>query len=212
MQNPYHQFINYLGGKNGLTNLPIEIKIGTVVTPISYSLPALTIPLFTLTNSIIPKPLSYFSNKKDVRMYITGPTNDPINSSVGNYWIESDSLPFVQGTSMQKYYLHTSGVLNQTAPIINEGTLSYVNDPDNPVITVGGNNMTVLTPSGLKNSQGSMNLAHSDYVNYTMNRTDVLKFETPLLTALGAWSTNSLDSFKPKPLRSFTNFTTANLA
>lgn len=179
---PYHQFINYLGGKSTLANLPIEIKMGTIITPIAYSLPVLTTPVFALTNSITPKPLSYFTNVKDVRMYITGPTNDPVNANVGNYWIESDSIPFVQGTSMQKYYLHTSGVLNQNAPVINEGTLSYVNDPDNPVITVGGNNMTVRTPSGLKNSQGSMNLAHSDYVNFTMNRTDVLKFETASLT------------------------------
>src|SRR3978361_100575 len=35
---------------------------------------------------------------------------------------------------------------------------------------------------------------------------------TPVFTSLGAPSTKSLASFKPRPVKSFTNLTTANLA
>ena len=42
-------------------------------------------------------------------------------------------------------------------------------------------------------------------------RPSASSLETPSLTLLGALSTTSLASFKPKPVSSFTNFTTANL-
>jgi predicted acyl esterase len=72
--------------------------------------------------------------------------------------------------------LHQNGTLDFKKPTTNEGTLSYVSDPNDPVITTGGNNMIVYTPDMSRTSQGQMDLANLDWKSKTMDRPDVLQF------------------------------------
>jgi putative CocE/NonD family hydrolase len=72
--------------------------------------------------------------------------------------------------------LHQNGTLDFVKPTTNEGTLSYISDPNDPVITTGGNNMIVYTPDGSRTSQGQMDLANPDWKTKTMDRPDVLQF------------------------------------
>jgi hypothetical protein len=172
---PYYQFLNYIGGQGTLDNLPIEIDNGSTIISATYNIPPIDSPVIAL-----PQPLTAFSvsfnDIPDVRIYINGPTNDTTNIACGNYWIGLDSLPFKRGIKYVDYYLHQNNTLDTIAPLINEGVLSYVNDPNNPVITTGGNNMIVRTPQNDRHSQGSMNYADPDFAPYTMDRNDVLKF------------------------------------
>lgn len=180
---PYYQFLNYLGGKGALNNLPIEINNGSSITSISYNLPTVSPPLIPLQNPLQAHNLNYFNNVKNVRAYITGPSNDLSNPSLGNFWLETDSLPFSNGVVREKFFLHQNLQADKFPPTINEGNLSYIADPNNPVITVGGNNMIPILPGGsTQKSQGSINVANPNYAPYTLNRSDVLSFETSLLT------------------------------
>lgn len=179
---PYYQFLNFLGGVGALENIPIELDDGTSTFNIQYDVPALATPLFSLSSPLQPNDTSYFEQVDDIRMYISGPTNDPANNGVGNFWYGRDSLPFENGVSHKKLFLHQNQSVNDNAPTSNEGTLSYTADPNDPVVTIGGNNMIPNVPNGSKKSQGSMDLADPNYINHTMNRNDVLSFETDPLT------------------------------
>lgn len=179
---PYYQFLNYLGGQTPLSNLPIEIDNGSNITSLFYSLPTLSPPLLNLSRPLAPYNPNHFNQVKDIRLYVTGPSNDPQNPNTGNYWLETDSLPFSNGVVREKIYLHQNLDADTIAPTSNEGTLTYVADPNNPVITIGGNNMIPSVPGGGKKSQGSMNVADPLYAPYTLNRSDVLAFETAPLS------------------------------
>jgi putative CocE/NonD family hydrolase len=76
--------------------------------------------------------------------------------------------------------LHKNGSLNVDPPTTNEGTLMYVHDPDDPIRSIGGANMIVKTPDGLRDSQGQFDL--TEWTEYTMDRPGVLQFETEILT------------------------------
>lgn len=178
---PYTDFINFIGGQSNLPNLPIEMKIGSVVTPLQYSVPPSSPPLLQLSSPIPNLDLNYFNNTADVRVYVSGPTNDVQNPNVGNQWISIDSFPFKQNVTNKRLYLHQNHSLDTTTPVSNEGALSYVNDPNHPVATIGGNNMIVTTPLG-NNSQGSMDYTNPVFAPITMNRSDVLQFESALTT------------------------------
>lgn len=78
-------------------------------------------------------------------------------------------------------YLHQNGKLNFAAPTADEGYKTYVHNPDDPIITVGGGNMLERTPQGDRNAQGQMNLADPNFAPYTMDREGVVKFETDVL-------------------------------
>ena len=179
---PYYEFLNYIGGVSDLNNLPIEIKIGGTVSPTNYSLPTLDPPLIQLAGPLGEYDPNYFSQAKDIRMYITGPSNDAANASVGNYWFGTDSLPFVQGMQMEKLFLHQNNTLDNIAPTGNEGDITYTTDPNDPVITIGGNNMIPNVPGGGQKSQGSMNVANPAYASYTMTRSDVIAFESTTMS------------------------------
>lgn len=178
---PYYEFLNFVGGQAGLNNLPLEIKIGTTVTPTVYNVPQQQAGIIKLT-APLTAPNHNFASSKDIRAYITGPTNDAQNPNVGNYWAELDSLPFKKGIKNMRYYLHQNNVLDSIAPTINEGDLSYTNNPNNPVLTTGGNNMIVNTPQNDKHSQGAMDYTNPNYASFTMNRPDVLQFESAVLS------------------------------
>lgn len=179
---PYYKFLNYLGGLSTLPDIPIEVNSGGNLNTYYYDLPILSPALLNLSQPVSAVDTTQFDNVADARMYITGPTNDPGNPGVGNYWMGSDSLPFRRGITEKKIFLHQNALADSIAPTQNEGTLSYTADPGNPVITVGGNNMIPNVPNGNQDSQGSMDLANTSYDTLTMNRSDVLAFETAPLS------------------------------
>lgn len=175
---PYYQFINYVGGESDLTNMPVEINIGGNISTISYDIAADNNGFINLDNPLSEVDTNAFEHDAAVKMYISGPTNDPVNADLGNYWYKRDSFPFESGVSQEKYYLHRNRTVDDTAPNQNEGSLSYVADPDNPVTTIGGNNMIPNLPNNSGKSQGPIDLSHPDFINLTMNRNDVLDFES----------------------------------
>lgn len=177
---PYYQFLNFVGGQSPLSNVPVEIDDGSSINQIYYNIPQQSGGIINLTAPLSPANIN-FNNKKDIRVYISGPTNDAQNPNVGNYWVGLDSLPFKNGIKPTKYYLHQNNALDSIAPTTNEGDLFYTNDPNNPVITTGGNNMIVQTPQNTGDSQGSMDYSNPNYAPLTMNRADVLTFESPVL-------------------------------
>ncbi len=174
---PYYQFLNFVGGQGDLNDLPIEIDDGQNISQLTYSVPQQGTGLIQLNEPITPASIN-FNAIKPIRAYITGPTNDVSNQNVGNYWVGLDSLPFINGISPSTYYLHQNLSFDTNPIVSNEGDLSYDNDPNNPVITCGGNNMIVSTPQNDRHSQGSMNYADVNFAPYSMDRPDVLKFES----------------------------------
>lgn len=177
---PYYQFLNFVGGQSPLSNVPVEIDDGSSINQIYYNIPQQSGGIINLTAPLSPANIN-FNNKKDIRVYISGPTNDAQNPNFGNYWVGLDSLPFKNGIKPTKYYLHQNNTLDSIAPTTNEGDLFYTNDPNNPVITTGGNNMIVQTPQNTGDSQGSMDYTNPNYAPLTMNRADVLTFESSVL-------------------------------
>ncbi len=180
---PYSDFISYLGGLQGLPAVPIEVNVNGSISTISYDAPVIDEPLFAISEPIPESTNEYFQNTADVRFYIPGPINDgiPENVNVGNYWYETDSFPFFNNITYTDFYLRNNQSLSLTQPEVDEGIQSFTHDPDNPVLTVGGANMTVKTPDLSRDSQGQMNLAHSDFVNYTMDHQGVIKFTSELI-------------------------------
>ena len=175
---PYSEFIAYLCGLQELPNVPIEINYnGTIITNI-YNAPLIEDPILNISEPPPSNTEGYFQDIANVRFYVPGPIDDevPENSNLGNYWYESDSFPFYNNITYTNFYLQNNQYLSQFPPEFEEGTTSFTHDPNNPVLTVGGANMTVKTPDNSRNSQGQMNLAHPDFVNYTMNHEGVVKF------------------------------------
>ncbi len=175
---PYYQFINYIGGESDLTGVPVEINIGGNISTLSYDIAADNGGFINLDGPLNEVDTTLFENEAAVKMYVSGPTNDPINADLGNYWYKRDSFPFKGGVTDKKYYLHRDQTVDHSAPNQNEGSLSYLADPDNPVATIGGNNMIPNLPNNSGKSQGPIDLTHPDYVNLTMDRNDVLTFES----------------------------------
>lgn len=179
---PYYQFLNYLAKKGTLSGIPIEIDNGTSVFSLSIDAPMIDNPIIKLSTPLSPTPINVFDNSHPISMYVSGPTNDASNLNVGNYWLSADSLPFKRGITEEYFYLHKDASANGTAPTVNEGELSYIADPNNPVYTIGGNNMIVPVPDYSRKSQGSMNLANPSFKPLTMDRSDVLGFiSSPLM-------------------------------
>jgi len=100
-----------------------------------------------------------------VAYYMMGDLDDP-SSDVNDYRLAKDwPLPYENDTW---YFDIGEGLLNNTLPLIN-ANYSYLYDPRNPVPTLGGTNL--LIPSGPYDQRS------------IENRTDVLKFESAILTS-----------------------------
>ncbi|HTO15817.1 MAG TPA: CocE/NonD family hydrolase [Edaphocola sp.] len=179
---PHYQFLNYLGGVTQLPQIPIEIIVNNVVTPMSIDFPALGTNLFNLSSPLSPSNLNQINQTKDVRIYVTGPLNDPQNPQTGNYWLGLDAFPLEQGISKEKFYLHKNKSITTQIPTNFEGELQYTADPHNPVLTIGGNNMIPSLPDGSGNSQGQIDLAHSNWKTLTLERNDILSFQTEVFS------------------------------
>ncbi len=181
----YSDFLNYVGGFTGLNNLPIQIRQGPIVTNSIINIPAdtsLQEPGAQPVNDPVSIPVD-FSQIPNVRYYVPGPVNDgePQNSAVGNYWSSSDNFPLTSGIKNTTMYLHSNGTLDTIAPQTVETALNYNHDPENPIYTIGGGNLAIQTPQLTRNNAGPMNYADPNFAPVTMDRADVLKFESALI-------------------------------
>ncbi len=181
----YSEFVNYLGGFGGLEELPIELKNNSVITPIVFNIPADSNLIQPGTQAVNDpaSPKVNFEDVPNVRYYVPGPVNDGVaeNSAVGNYWASSDVFPVVNNIRDYSLYLHANGSLDTIVPQVIEPVLSYDHDPNNPIETVGGGNLIVQTPQNDRVSAGPMNYADPNFASVTMDRPDVLKFETDFI-------------------------------
>jgi predicted acyl esterase len=199
----FEDFFNFINGTGPLPNVPISLKGLALVD--SNNVTRITIP--ATGSSIIgdksgarlrPPGSVEFDEKKpkgvpNVRFYVVGPVNDgiPENQKVGNYWYASDTFP-LPNVKKINMYLHKNGTLDLTPPKADEGILTYLTDPDNPVPTHGGPNMIVRTPDGQRDSQGQMNFTDPKYRSQVLDRPkvwvngdsipDLVSFTSPELT------------------------------
>lgn len=180
----YSEFLNYLAGFNGIDSLPIEVLSAGNYSTIYYDLEADTTqqqPGSSPVGNPVSPPVNY-EQVPNVRYYIPGPVNDGVaqNANVGNYWASSDAFPLQWGVRDYTLFLHGDGSADTSAPTIVEPTVVYNHDPDQQVFTVGGGNLVIETPDHRENS-GPMNLANPMWDTLTMNRPDVVHFETDFI-------------------------------
>lgn len=192
---PFEELLNFLAGTGGLKGLKIEMKATvfgqTISQTVTIDVPALGNPLipgFGATGQVQATPPISFDQVPNVRFFVAGPDAQAdsavspalgaYNAKIGNYWFPADTFPLQRNISWTNMFLHKNGKINHTAPTTDEGNTAYVDDPNNPVYTVGGANMIVKSPLGLKDSQGQMQMNDSENNPYCLDRPGVLKFET----------------------------------
>ncbi len=178
----FSNFINYITGHEDLLSIPVELQTQDTLLAFTIDIPADT-SIQTPDSEPIndpATPIINFEQVKNIRFYIPGPVNDGIteNNKKGNYWYETDDFPLQNGIEWKSFYLHANGDINNEMSLQTESELVYIHHPDDPVWTIGGGNLTLRTPIINKTNAGPINLADSIYAPLTMNRADVLKFET----------------------------------
>lgn len=192
--------INFLGGQGGLP--AVNIKIYNVISftvfgftftdtiqtaSFDIDIPALPVSPLDLVGGL-SQPLTAFpaihnfQSKPPVRAYVVGPQDDGVqyNSAAGNYWLETDSFPFYNNITWNKMFLRENNHLDVFAPIGEEDPLAYMHDPNNPVRTIGGPNMTVKTPAN-EDSHGQLDYKKPENLPYTTNHPGIVEFESDLL-------------------------------
>ena len=105
---------------------------------------------------------------KNVTFYVMS-SNDAIGRKTGQYWTSLERFP---EPVMTKFFMHSDGSVSNSAPSKlsphdKVESSSYRHDPSNPIPTAGGNNLDIPC--------GPLDQAEND------KRSDLLKFETPLL-------------------------------
>ncbi|MCS7189426.1 MAG: CocE/NonD family hydrolase [Bacteroidia bacterium] len=173
----YYTFFNFINGTQGLSNFPIEVKVGN--NPPIYqqiSIPALGRSLLgdTTTGEVATPPSYEFdatvsNGIKPVRFYVVGPVADSLNRNLGNYWYHADTFP-PPNLPRLRLYLHGDGRLSEHSPTRTEAVRGFVSDPDDPVPTHGGSNMAVYTPDRQRLSQGQMDFADPQYRSIVLDR------------------------------------------
>ncbi|MEW6202475.1 MAG: CocE/NonD family hydrolase [bacterium] len=98
-----------------------------------------------------------------VRYYVMGDPEDP--TAPGNEWRKSDVWPIP--AKITPFYFNKNGTLDTAAATSQDDTLSFIDDPANPVPTIGGANLNL--PAGPKDQRP------------IEGRKDVLVFTTPPL-------------------------------
>jgi hypothetical protein len=184
---PLNQLLSFLTGADSLKGIKVAVRsnpadsVGQILT---QDIPPTGTPLITGLDSSEVVQVEYkdFKQVPDIRMYVVGPVNDgtTVNDNVGNYWLSANSFPLEEGVTPTEFYFHKNGDINLTPPTTNEGTLMYLHNPDDPILSIGGANMIVKTPDGLRDSQGQFNLV--EWSEHTLDRPGVLQFETDVLT------------------------------
>jgi predicted acyl esterase len=184
---PLNDLISFLTGATDLPGLKVAVRAANSTDPIGtiqvYDIPATGEPLITGLEGGQVSTVEYkdFDAVPDIRFYVVGPVNDgtTVNDAVGNYWYGADEFPLTTGVQWQDFYLHKNGTVNTSQPTTDEGFSMYLHNPDDPIQTIGGANMIVRTPDGLRDSQGQFNL--KEWAEYTMDRPGVIQFETEVL-------------------------------
>ena len=178
----FPRFVNFITGHEDLLELPVEMQTPDTLLAFTINIPTDTSIQIPSSNPVNEPatPIVDFKSIKNIRYYVPGPVNDGIesNHSTGNYWYETDDFPLNSGVENQSFYLHASGFINKKLPINEETTLHYTHDPNNPVQTIGGGNLSLYTPVIGKNNSGPIDLANPAYAPLCMNRPDVIHFET----------------------------------
>lgn len=98
----------------------------------------------SLTNKLFKyylkeKPVNF--NDDHIFYYCMGPDYE---GAIGNFWRTTNEWPVP--VNYTEYYLHTGNHLSPEEPAENEEPESYFYDPQNPVPTIGGNNLKI--PAG----------------------------------------------------------------
>jgi predicted acyl esterase len=182
----FSNFVNYITGYEDLIDMPVQLQ-----TP--DDLIDFTIDIAADTTAQTPNgeplndpatPIIEFENVKNVRFYVPGPVNDGIgtNENTGNYWLERVWFPIDDEiTEVPFYFNNESQEIHIDAVEESQESISYVHNPDNPVQTIGGGNLTLYTPVIGKTNAGPLNLAHPEYAPLTMDREDVISYVSPLI-------------------------------
>jgi predicted acyl esterase len=188
---PFGQMINFLAGSDSLDGITIEIKTekGIINAPIPAIKPTGALLPALANNKVkgIPK-VNFLDSIPAFRLYLAGPDYQADaekgfdNTGVGNYWLGLEEFPPATGVEWKKMYLHQNGTIDNNQPTTNEGFRTYIHDPDDPILTCGGNNMIVRSPDGSRNSQSQMDAASPENAAYTMNREGVISFSSAPLT------------------------------
>lgn len=188
---PFIKMVNFLGGNGSLSDLPIQLSAQGAIINTTQNVPNLGSGLTQFAGHPLTEiPFRDFLNEcPNYRYYVPGPDSAadamagfPNNYQMGNYWVGSDQFPPSEHIQWQKMYLHQNGTLNTTAPVQDEGYKLYINDPDDPILTVGGSNMIVRSPDGTRNSQSQMELTDPTNAPYTMDREGVIQFNSDPIT------------------------------
>ncbi len=180
----FADLLNFILGEESLKQVPVEIRLGALVIPFKLDLPDLGPILqgFGTEGKFAGIPRYDYTTIPAIRFYVVGASNDDATVSyAGNYWMGSDTFP-LRTTNWHSMFFHKNGKLDFNSPTTDEGEASYLHDPNNPIITVGGGNMIETTPQGDRSSQGQMNYSDPNFNTYTMDRAGVLKYETDILT------------------------------
>ncbi|MCS6819072.1 MAG: CocE/NonD family hydrolase, partial [Chitinophagales bacterium] len=191
---PFARMINFLAGTDSIDGIFVEVKTenGTVTLPLPAIKPAGPL-LPALANNKVTniKRTDFLNDVPAFRMYIAGPDYQADlekgfdNRGIGNYWLGLEEFPPSSGVEWKKLYFHQNGKVDDKAPTQDEGFRTYIHDPDDPILTCGGNNMIVRSPDGTRNSQSQMDAAAPENAPYTMNREGVISFSTePLQDSL----------------------------
>ncbi len=179
----FPNFINYITGHEDIMEMPVELQTADTIFAITIDIPADTaaqepgsVPLSDPATPVID-----FNMVKNIRFYVPGPVNDGVsgNENLGNYWMETNAFPLDYGVLELPYFFDfQSQAVVTTPPLEAQTPLSYLHDPENPVQTIGGGNLTLTTPIVEKTNAGPLNLANPVWAPLTMDRPDVLQFET----------------------------------
>jgi uncharacterized protein len=98
-----------------------------------------------------------------VRYYVMGDPEDP--KAPGNVWRTADSWPVP--ATITSYYFHKDGNLDTSRPTVADESISFIDDPANPVPTLG--------------SREHAKERHTADLRPIENRPDVMVFSTPIL-------------------------------
>ncbi len=181
------QLFNFLSGSENLPNVPIELATAQGDTiDLDFPIPEIDLGEFGLSGDAIKgfAKLDFKNEVPNVRFYVAGPVDDDIveNEMLGNYWFESDVFPLGkdEGVFMDEYLLTKNGTFEEAdeETSIEEGLLSFMHNPDEPVLTIGGGNMITQTPDG-RASQGQLDL--TKYQTETLDESKVLQFTSPVI-------------------------------
>jgi predicted acyl esterase len=172
-------FVNFIAGQGTLPAIAADVNFGLGPTRINVPIPAIPSALPIQLPEPIQEPVPVdFEAVPDIRFYVMAATDTAGNSfGFGNYWFASDVFPLDPSQVVwTNFYLHGNATLDGQAPTTDEGTRSYTHDPNNPIITHGGNNMYIDLPDGSRRTEGQMNYADPTMSPLTMNNDGVIAF------------------------------------